>query len=200
MFRTSEAIFPSTLITSILTFYSKHKWMLEDGLKAVPAETLRTRKALGDWQVLALGWAAGPRVRLQPPYIFEVGAENLAHAPRLRNTSAGAMGRVAFEDLRRFPNRRSAAPRITAANWAVLLRGKPSDQNKTPQTRMSHGTLSRTALPRSLLNSQFTVRAPDAEGHVRNNVLITSGACSFNVLAGYAAFFCCALIFCHLAF
>ena len=74
---------------------------MEDALKAVPAETLRTREALGDWPVLASVWAAAwPRVRSQTPYIFEVGTENLGHAPSLRNTSAGAMGRVAFEDLR----------------------------------------------------------------------------------------------------
>lgn len=35
------------------------------------------------------------------------------------------------------------------ANGAVLLRGKPSGQNKTPQTHYeSPGALSRTALPR----------------------------------------------------
>jgi hypothetical protein len=51
-------------------------------------------------------------------------------------------------------------------------------QNKTPQTHMSHGTLSRTALPRSLLKSQSTVRAPDGEGHVRNNSLVTCETCS----------------------
>ena len=39
-------------------------------------------------------------VRSQTRYIFEVGTENLGYAPSLRNTSAGAMGRVAFEDLR----------------------------------------------------------------------------------------------------
>src|ERR1700722_328757 len=49
-------------------------------------------------------------------------------------------------------------------------------------TQPSPEALSRTALPRSLLNSQSTVRAPDAEGHVRNTMLITSGACLLQCL------------------
>ena len=74
---------------------------MEDALAAVPVQTLRTREALGDCPVLALGWAAAwPRIRSQIPYILEVGTENLGHAPSLSNTSAGAMGRVAFEDFR----------------------------------------------------------------------------------------------------
>src|ERR1700723_2104970 len=44
-------------------------------------------------------------------------------------------------------------------------------------TQPSPEALSRTALPRSLLKSHSSVRAPDGEGHVRNNVLVTSETC-----------------------
>src|ERR1700722_8344321 len=66
--------------------------------------------------------------------------------------------------------------------------GKASDQRtggaicypkQNAPTQSSPGALSRTALPRSLLNSQSTVRAPDAEGHIRNNVLVTFESCTF---------------------
>jgi len=45
---------------------------MEDALAAVPVQTLRTREALGDCPVLALGPAAWPRVRSQTSYIFEM--------------------------------------------------------------------------------------------------------------------------------
>ena len=62
----------------------------------------------------------------------------------------------------RMPNsgQNREARRLKGVNVAI--------QNKTPQ-------LNRVL--RSLFNSQSTVRASDAEGHVRNNMLITSGAC-----------------------
>ena len=50
-------------------------------------------------------------------------------------------------------------------------------------TQPSPEALSRTALPRSLLKSQSTVRAPDAEGHVRNSVLVTAEFAAFSTLA-----------------
>jgi hypothetical protein len=54
----------------------------------------------------------------------------------------------------------------------------PSSPKQNAPDYTSHGTLGRTALPRSLLNHKSTANGPDGEGHVRNNVLVTIETCS----------------------